>query len=374
MSGWRVPPVDLARENEHVVEYLRALLAPMLGRGEFILGDAVGAFEEEFARRSGATEAVGVSSGTDAIALALRGLGVESGDEVVTVANSFVATAGAIVQLGATPVFCDVGDDELIDVDQLEAHITRRTTAVVPVHLRGRPADLIGLRSVADRHGLAMVEDCSQAFLAERSGHQVGTVGHAGCFSLHPLKNPGAMGDAGVVITSDATLAARLRVLRNHGLVDRDTCAEWGSNARLDAVQAALLMPKLEVASQRRDRRATVAAEYRAVLEGLGDGSVVPPPVRAEAVEAWYSFVVRVRDSRDALLAALHQRGIGALVHYPVPIHLQPAARGLGLGLGALPTTERLAGEILTLPCFSTMTDDEVQMVADALLEVLPSA
>lgn len=363
-----VPSVDLVRENATVTVRLAELTSSVLDAGAFILGEAVEAVESEIARMSGVTHAVGLASGTDAIALSLRALGIGTGDEVITAANSFIASAGAIVQVGAIPTFADVGPDELIGPEQVEAAITPRTSAIVPVHLRGRPADVVGIRRVADAHGLAVVEDCSQAFLAVRDGHPVGSVGHAGAFSLHPLKNPGVLGDGGIAVTDDAALAARLRILRSHGLRDRDTCLEWGVNSRLDALQAALLLPKLEAAPAARDRRARIADRYS--LE-LADAPLVLPPVVAGAHEAHYSFVVRLHERRDDVLAALQHRGVGALVHYPTPIHLQPAAAALGWKAGSLPATERQAAEILSLPLFSTMTDAEVSFVLRMVSEAL---
>jgi dTDP-4-amino-4,6-dideoxygalactose transaminase len=368
-ARWKVPPVDLARENAWLAAEAGAIVAEVAASGRLILGSEVERLEQQVAERLGVRFAVAVNSGTDAIALTLRGLGIGPGDEVVTVSNSFVATAGAVVQIGARPRFADVGEDELIDLEAVAACLGPRTRAVLAVHLRGRVADVRSLRRLTDAHGLALVEDCSQAFLAGREGMAAGATGDAGCFSLHPLKNPGALGDAGVITTQDAALAARLRQLRNHGLADRDTCMEWGVNSRLDALQAAFLRRKLDQAGPLLDRRAAVAARYTAAFAGL-DGLQLAP-VHPATTEAHYAFVVRIAERRDEVLAALRAEGIGALVHYPVPIHLQPAAAALGYRAGDLPVTERQAGEILTLPLFSTITDEESELTITAVTEVL---
>ena len=335
-------------------------MGAVLDSGWFVLGEQVEAFEREFAEYCGARYAVGVGSGTEALHLGLLALGVEPGDEVITVAFTAVPTATAIWLAGARPVFVDVDSGTYtMDPSQVEDRITPRTKVILPVHLYGHPADLDPLLDVAKRHGLGVLEDAAQAHGARYRGRPIGSIGDATAFSFYPTKNLGACGDGGMVTTSDPKLAEKLRLLRNYGQRSRYVHEVQGANSRLDEVQAALLrvkLGKLEGWNAERRRRAD---EYRARLR-----RVVVPREESWARHVWHLYVVR-SEQRDALQEHLRARGVGTLIHYPTPVHLQPAFRGLGLREGSLPNTERLAGEILSLPLYPELPLSDVAYVAE---------
>lgn len=339
-------------------------MARVLDHGRFVLGDEVDEFEARFATLAGTRYAVAVNSGTDALVLALRALEVGAGDEVITAPNSFVASASCILMAGARPAFVDVREDYNLDPDLLERAITPRTKAILPVHLTGRPADMDPILEVARQHGLFVVEDCAQAVLAEYRGRRVGSFGTLGCFSLHPLKTLNACGDGGVVTTNDEALRRRLRVMRNLGLRTRDECAEWSGNSRLDTMQAAMLLVKLEHVQTWTEARRAHATFYQHALAGLPGLST--PVERRHEKSVFHTFVIQA-DRRDALKAHLASVGIETAVHYPVPIHLQPAAAGLGYGSGSFPTTERLAERILSLPVHGGLAHDQLAHVAGSI-------
>lgn len=364
----RVPYVDVAAQHRALEPELLEAIQRVLEHGHFVLGEEVEQFEAAFAALCGTQHAVALNSGTDALVLALRALGIGRGDEVITAPNSFVATAGAIVLAGATPVFADVRDDYNIDPDAVAAAITPRTRAILPVHLTGRPADMTPLLELSRRHGLALVEDAAQAVLAEYRGRRVGSFGAIGCFSLHPLKTLGGVGDAGVATTDDEGLAGRLRVLRNIGLASRDDCAVWSGNSRLDTIQAVVLLVKLRYAQAWTDARRRTAAAYRSALTDVP--AVDVPSERPHERAVYHTFVIEA-DDREALREGLAARGVGTAVHYPVPIHLQTAARDLGLGPGSFPIAERQAGRILSLPVYTELTDEQRAFVVDAVRDLV---
>jgi dTDP-4-amino-4,6-dideoxygalactose transaminase len=289
---------------------------------------------------------VTLNSGTDALILAMRALNIGPGDEVITPPNSFVASTAAIVAVGASPVFADVLPDQNIDPAAVEAAVTPRTKAIMPVHLTGRMADMNPLMAIADKHALAVIEDSAQAVGSTYDGRMSGTIGTFGCFSAHPLKNLNAAGDAGFLVTADAELAARIRRLRNHGLINRSDVQEWGIVSRLDTLQADVLRIRLRNLPSVIERRRRNAAQYRAELAGL---PLFIPPCRNIEFNTFHTFVVQT-DRRNDFQKYLADKGIETAIHYPVPIHLQPAAAHLGLGRGAFPVTERQADQILTLP------------------------
>ncbi|MBI4604725.1 MAG: DegT/DnrJ/EryC1/StrS family aminotransferase [Planctomycetes bacterium] len=359
-----IPYVNLAKQHAAIKAEVLAAVGEVLDRGRFILGDEVAAFERRFADLCGTRCAVAVNSGTDALILALRALGIGPGHEVITAPNSFVATASAIALAGARPVFADVGDDYNLDPERIEEAITSRTRVVLPVHLTGRPADMTAILQVAARRGLDVVEDCAQAVLAEHRGRRVGSFGRVGCFSLHPLKTLSACGDGGVLTTDDEALAGRLRVLRNLGLPARDDCVEWSGNSRLDSLQAAILLVKLQHLERWTERRRENAAAYRRELGGV-DGVRVPGE-RPHERAVYHTFVIRAR-RRDDLKRRLAEEGIETAVHYPVPIHLQTAARGLGYGPGSFPAAERQAREILSLPVYPELEPAELERAARSI-------
>ncbi len=356
----------LDRQFAEVEPYLADIRA-LVSRGDFTLGEAVRTFEERFAALCGVPHAIGVNSGTDALFLTLRALEIGPGDEVVTSPNTFVATVGAIVQAGARPVFADINASYTIDPDQMEAAITPRTRAVLPVHWAGCPADLAAISDIAQRRGAALVEDAAQAVLASVDGRHVGGWGEAAGFSLHPLKNLNVWGDGGVIVTRSRALDARLRLLRNHGLQGRDEVAVFGYNSRLDSLQALVASRLLGEVEAITARRIENAARLDAGLAPLV-GRITLPPRRPNVRQVFHLYIVLAQD-RDALLAHLRERGVDAKVHYPVPLHLQPAARVLGYRAGDFPVYEAYCRSALTLPVHQHLSaqelDDIIGLVRD---------
>jgi dTDP-3-amino-3,4,6-trideoxy-alpha-D-glucose transaminase len=341
-----------------------AAIAAVLDGGRYILGENVAAFEQEFARYVGADHAVGVASGTDALHLALRACGIGHGDEVVTVGHTAVATVAAVEMCGARAILVDVEPRYLtLDPDRFEAAITPRTKAVIPVHIYGHPADMAPISAIARRHDLRVIEDCAQAHGARYGDRRVGSIGHASAFSFYPTKNLGALGDGGLVATSDPDMARRVRLLREYGWDRRYTSEIAGWNSRLDEVQAAVLRVKLRWLDPDNAARARIAALYRELLAGT---DVTLPSERPGSAHVYHLFVVRT-PRRDALIQDLAARGVGALVHYPVPVHLQPAYRDRLAAPGALPVTESAAHAVLSLPMYPQLMDEQVRLVADAV-------
>ena len=360
----RYPYVDIAGQHEPLKDEILEAVARVIDHGQFVAGGEVEAFEGEFARLCSTRCAVAVNSGTDALILALRGLGIGPGDEVITVPNSFVATTSAIRMALAEPVFVDVGEDYTMDADAVETAVTPRTRAILPVHLTGRPADMDPIGRVAREHGLAVVEDAAQAVLAEYRGQRVGSFGAAGCFSLHPLKTLSACGDGGIITTDDADLAESLRILRNLGQRGRDDVSCWSGNSRLDSLQAAILlvkMPHLESWTER--RRQNAAAYFRA----LADLPEVQLPVqRPHEKPVYHTFVIQAQ-RRDELRDYVSRQGIGTAIHYPVPLHLHEAAAGMGHRRGSYPVTERQAEQILSLPIHQGLQPPDLDFIADQI-------
>ena len=363
-AALKVPYVDIPGQHAPLLAELAAAAAGVIERGQFILGPEVGEFERRFAALCGTRFALGVNSGGDALALSLRALGIGPGDEVITAPNSFIASASCVVQVGARPVFVDVREDYNLDPGRLEAAITSKTRAIFPVHLTGRPADMEPLLKVAGRHGLRVIEDAAQAVLAEYRGQRVGSIGALGCFSLHPLKTLNACGDGGVVTTNDEALYQRLALLRNFGLKSRENAEIWGVNSRLDTLQAALLLVKLKRLERWTEQRRSHAAYYQQALAGIPGVRVPSDQPYEKAV--YHTFIIQA-ERRDELKAFLLQEGIGTAIHYPIPIHLQTAAAGLGYGRGSFPEAERQAGRILSLPVYPELTTEQLQCVAGAV-------
>ena len=343
---------------------VRAAIDRVIARGWFVLGPEVDAFEREFAAASGAAHAIGVGNGTDAIALALRALGVGAGDEVITSPLSAAYTALAIVMAGARPVFVDIETERLtIDPARIEAAITPRTRAIVPVHLYGQAADMTAIARIADAHGLAMVEDCCQAHLATSGGRPVGTIGAAGAFSFYPTKNLGALGDGGAVITNDPALAERIARLRNGGQSHRYTHQEIGINSRLDEMQAAILRARLPRLREWTAHRRALAARYRERLAG-GPVDLLPA---VDPGHVYHLFVVRTAQRQD-VQRHLSERGVETLVHYPMAIPNQPAMRGLDPA--ECPVATCACNEVLSLPLHQRLREAEVDEVAAAVKEI----
>ena len=365
-AAMKVPYVDLAAQHKPLKQELLAAVGRVLDHGKFILGDEVEQFERELAKLCGVKYAVGLNSGTDALILSLKALGVGPGDEVITAANSFVASASCAALLGAKPVLVDVKDDYNIDPAALERAITSKTKAIVPVHLTGRPADMYAIMRVAKKRKLAVVEDCAQAIIAELGGKRVGSFGNTGCFSLHPLKTLNACGDGGAVVTDDSALAERVRLLRNLGLQTRENCVEWSSNSRLDTMQAAMLLVKLKHLDEWTRARRENAAFYQKALDGI-EGVRVPKDAPGEKA-VYHTFIITA-ERRDELKAFLAERGIDTAIHYPRAIHEQDAAKPLGYRLGQFPNAERQARRILSLPVYPGLTKAQLGYVADAIRE-----
>jgi dTDP-4-amino-4,6-dideoxygalactose transaminase len=364
-------PADPHGNFDRHREALLDAVARVLDGGRYILGPEVEAFEREFAAYLGAAHAIGVASGTDALQLALRALGIGPGDAVLTVSHTAVATVAAIELTGATPVLVDVDEARMtLSPESLQATVetlskTHRFRAVVPVHLYGQPADMAAIRRVTARHGLFLLEDCAQAHGAMLDGDKVGTLGDIAAFSFYPTKNLGAFGDAGAIVTSDAALATRVRELREYGWRERYVSHEAGVNSRLDELQAALLRVLLPHLDADNERRRQVAALYSRLL---ARGPYALPGEAKGTRHVYHQYVIRT-PRRDALRAFLAERGIGTLVHYPQPVHLQPAYAGrIATDPRGLPVTERLCREIVSLPIHPGLSDADVEAVCDALL------
>ncbi len=366
-----VPLLDLKRQYQTIREEINEAIAEVVESQGFKLGPKVAAFEKLIADYSGTKRAVGVASGTDAILLALMAVGVGPGDEVITTPYTFFATAGAVTRVGAVPVFVDIDPATYnIDPSLIEAAVTTRTKAILPVHLYGQCADMDPILEVANRHGIAVVEDAAQAIGAEYKGRRAGSLGAAGCFSFFPSKNLGGYGDGGMVTTDSDEMADLLVSLREHGQTEAYHHWTIGTNSRLDALQAAVLTVKLRHLDAWSDGRSANADYYDARFKG----TKVTAPRREEWSRHIYNqYVVRVPD-RDALLAHLKANGIGCALYYPVPLHLQECFKALGYGKGDLPEAESAALETISIPVFSLLTNEEKERVADAVLEFFGGA
>ena len=357
-----VPLVDLAAQYRSIQDEVGVAIQRVLDHTGFILGPEVTAFEEAFASYVGTAAAVGVASGTAALDLSLRACGIGTGDEVITTAHTFIATSEAISNVGATPVFVDIDPDTYnLDPTAVEAAITPRTKAVIAVHLYGRPADLAALGDICKRHSLRLIEDAAQAHGARHRGRSIGTFGDLACFSFYPGKNLGAYGDAGAVTGDDPELIARVRKLRDHGRSSKYEHDEIGFGERIDALQAAVLSAKLPHLEDWTEARRRHAAEYDRLLVG---SSVVTPGQDPLDRHVFHLYVVR-SSRRDDLLAALKEADIGAGVHYPVPLHRQPAYLKRGYGDVHLPVTEAASREVLSLPMFPELSSEQIAYVID---------
>jgi dTDP-4-amino-4,6-dideoxygalactose transaminase len=358
-----VPMVDLKAQHDRIRGDLEAAIARVLDSGAFINGEDCALFEKEFAAYCGVETACGVANGTDALTICLRAYGVGPGDEVVTVANTFIGTGEAILLNGARPVFVDVDPvTYTMDASALEKAITQRTKLIVPVHLYGHPADMNPIVEVSTRHGLPVLEDAAQAHGAEENGRRVGALGHAACFSFYPAKNLGAVGDGGMVVSNDASFVSRVRQIANHGGgAHKYDNVVVGTNSRLDTIQAAVLRVKLRhLDAWNRERRERAAAYAEALA---GAPSLVLPRERAGARSAWHLYTIRTPD-RDGIQAHLKRRGISAAVHYPRAIHLQPAMAAAGGKPGDLPVSEVLCREVLCLPLYPELPFEAVRRIA----------
>jgi dTDP-4-amino-4,6-dideoxygalactose transaminase len=359
-----IPFVDLQAQYRAIKEEIDSAIGRVLNNASFVLGPEVASFEESFAEYVGARFCVGVSNGTTAIQLALTACGIGAGAEVLVPANTFFATAEAVSTAGATPVFVDATPDSYtIDVARIEAAITPATRAIIPVHLYGQAADLEPILEIAARHNLLVIEDAAQAHGTLYKGRRVGTFGHAACFSFYPGKNLGAYGEGGAVVTSDEGVERSLRLLRDHGSERKYHHEIIGYNFRLEAIQAAVLKVKLAHLDDWNDLRRNHAALYNELLSG---SNLTLPEEMSYSRHVYHLYVVQSGE-RDALQADLSRAGVQTGIHYPVPIHLQPAYAFLGHGRGSFPETERQAVRVLSLPMFPELTDEQIKVVAEAV-------
>ena len=375
-----VPLLDLTAQYATLRVEVREALDRVVESQKFILGPEVEALEAEVASYSGCAHGIGVSSGTDALLVSLMAIGIKPGDEVIVPSYSFFATAACVVRLGARPVFIDSDPATYnLDVDKLEALITKRTRAVIPVHLYGQMAEMDQLMEVARRHNLYLIEDAAQAVGAEYRGRRAGSIGDLGCFSFFPSKNLGGFGDAGMVTTNDAEVAERARLLRNHGDRPKYYHKVVGANFRLDAIQAAVLRVKLKYLDQWIGARQERAATYRelfasAGLLSEGEREGVRVPVEAASRRHTYNYFVIAAPRRDQLREFLTARRIGTEIYYPVPLHLQECFAELGYKAGALPVSERMAGETLALPIYPELSRAQQERVVEAIGEFFSPA
>ncbi|MCP3908324.1 MAG: DegT/DnrJ/EryC1/StrS family aminotransferase [Oceanicoccus sp.] len=360
----KVPFVDLITQYRSLENQILPAMQNILEKAQFILGEDVELFEKEFAAFCETEFAVGVDSGTSAIELALRTLGIGEGDEVITTANTFIATALAISYAGARPVLVDADPQTYtIDVSKLEEAITPRTKAIIPVHLYGQPADMDPIMEIAQRRGLKVIEDACQAHGARYKGRRAGSLGHAAAFSFYPAKNLGAYGDGGIIVTGDEQVARSARMLRNYGQREKYKHLMCGFNRRLDTLQAAVLRVKLGYLDDWNNARRRHAGRYKRLL----DSTPLALPLEADYAESVYHLYVVRADNREALMDSLQEQGISTGIHYPIPVHLQPAYQDLGYQSGDFPVSERYAKCILSLPMYPELDRDAIVHVANAI-------
>lgn len=366
-DGLRVPMLDLGWQSAQIADAVQAGFARVIAASAFVQGPDVADFEREFARYCGARQVIGVANGTDALELALRAAGIGPGDEVIVPTNSFVATAEAVLRAGAHPVFVDCDENYLLAVGSVAEHLSPRTKGIAAVHLYGQTAPVEELRALA-AEDVVLLEDAAQAQGALRNGQRAGSLGDVAGTSFYPGKNLGAYGDAGAVITSSEEIAARVRALANHGGVRKYEHLVVGTNSRLDTLQAVVLRAKLALLDEWNAERNAIAARYDALLGSLNQ--VRTPGTAAGNVHVWHQYVVRV-PQRDRVVAELNARGIGVGVHYPTPIHLLPAFSEFAPPGGALPVAEAMAAELMSLPIYPGLSEQQQDAVVDGLVAVL---
>jgi dTDP-4-amino-4,6-dideoxygalactose transaminase len=373
-----IPPLDLKRQYQAIGADVSAAVLEVLASGAYIGGPIVQNFEQQFANYVGTTECVGCNSGTDALYLALRAMKIGAGDEVITTPFTFIATAETISGVGAKPVFVDIDIHTLnLDLRQLAAAITPNTKAIMPVHLFGNPLDMTDLMSIANQHNLIVIEDCAQATGAKWNGKQVGSIGHFGCFSFFPTKNLGGCGDGGAITLNDPSLAADLRMFREHGSRQRYYHEAIGVNSRLDAIQAAILQVKLKHLDRWNQQRSAVAARYQQLLANIPN--IIAPQSTPGGESVWNQYTIRLiapvgMDAavyRDKIRASLQEAGVISMIYYPLPLHLQAVYRDLGYPAGSFPITEQVSHQVLSLPMFPELTIEEQQRVVYALKDAI---
>ena len=376
-----IPPLDLAQQYATIEAEVKDAVLRVLASGGYIGGPLVEGFEQQFASYVGVSECVVCNSGTDALYLALRALEIGPGDEVITTPFTFFATAEVISAVGATPVFVDIDAGTFnLDVEQLAGAITDKTRAIIPVHLFGQPMDMTAVMAIALSHQLAVIEDCAQSTGAEWAGQKVGSIGHIGCFSFYPTKNLGACGDGGAVTTNDPEIAQAIRMLRQHGEKNRYYYEAIGVNSRLDTLQAAILQIKLRYLDTWNEQRRAIAARYHQFLK-LVPGIVTPEEL-AGGQGVWNQYTIRLSGGdllklpasvsyRDQVRSSLQERGVGSMVYYPQPLHLQPVYKSLGYQLGQLPVAEQACHEVLSLPMYPELSFEQQEQVIYSLKDCL---
>ena len=371
-----IPSFNLTEQYKLIGEEIGTIALEKLASGQYIGGDSVREFEQEFAQYNGVAECIACNSGTDALLLALQALGIGAGDEVIVPSFTFVSTAQVVSRTGAIPLFVDSDLQTFnLDLNQIEAAITERTKAIIPVHLFGQPVDMTRRMTIAQAHNLWVIEDCAQATGAMWAGQKVGSIGHIGCFSFYPTKNLGACGDGGAIVTNDTVLAAQLRMLRDHGQRQRYIYEEIGVNSRLDALQAAILQVKLRYLDRWNAQRQAIAERYQQLLSPLPE--IILPQEIIGGQSVWNQYTIRIstadgqENKRDLLKQQLQQQGVGSMIYYPLPLHLQPMYASLGYQPGQLPKVEQLCHEVLSLPMFPELAIEQQEQVAYGLKESL---
>ncbi|OKH31192.1 erythromycin biosynthesis sensory transduction protein eryC1 [[Phormidium ambiguum] IAM M-71] len=370
-----IPFVDLTLQHQPIQNEIEQAIHNVLQKGDFVLGKALAEFETAFATACGVQYAVGVACGTDAIALGLQASGIKPGDEVILPANTFIATLIGVLHAQATPILVDCDPETaLIDLKAAEKAITPKTKAILPVHLYGQLVSPQQLKDFATAHNLLIFEDAAQAHLAEREGYIAGSIGKAAAFSFYPSKNLGAAGDGGIVVTNDADIAQKLRSLRNYGAPQKYIHTEYGTNSRLDTLQAAVLKVKLPHLKQWNLQRNTAAKEYDSLLKPLQNKGIIPIQNQSQTGHIYHLYVVRITEncliSREVLQSKLSDMGIQTGIHYPLPCHLQPAYKYLGYKEGDFPVAETLAKQILSLPMYPGLNETQVKQVVDAIAQI----
>jgi dTDP-4-amino-4,6-dideoxygalactose transaminase len=367
-----LPLVDLKAQHATIAAEVQVAIERVMAKADFVLGADVAAFEDEFASYCNVRHAVGLDSGMSALELGMRALGIGPGDEIITPAGSFIASSSAVSFTGATPVWVDIDQRNYnLAADLVEAAITERTKAIMPVHLYGQPADMDRILEIGRRHKLPVIEDACQSQGARFKGRRTGSLGTFAAFSFYPSKNLGAYGDAGALTTNDAELAEKVRMMRNYGQRSKYDHVYLAWNRRLDTLQAAVLRVKLRHLDRWNESRRRIASLYQELLAGTANIGL--PYASADIEHVYHLYVIQV-EHRDRLQTELAARGIGTGIHYPVPIHLQEAYRGMGFGPGSFPVTEAAARRVLSLPMFPEMTEADVRRVAGAVRELVSAA
>ncbi|HEY9801872.1 MAG TPA: DegT/DnrJ/EryC1/StrS family aminotransferase [Leptolyngbyaceae cyanobacterium] len=374
-----IPAFDIKQQYASIEAEVSTAVVEVLASGRYIGGPPVESFEQQFAAYHGVTDCVACNSGTDALFLALRAFGIGAGDEVITTPFTFVATAEVISAVGAKPVFVDIDETTFnLDLQQVEAAITPKTKAIIPVHLFGQPVDMTTLMAIAQAHNLAVIEDCAQSTGASWDGKKVGSIGHIGCFSFYPTKNLGACGDGGAITTNDPEIAAKVRIIKEHGQRQRYQYEEIGVNSRLDAIQAVILQIKLRYLDTWNQQRQAIATYYQKFLSQIP--GIIPPQELAGGVSVWNQYTIRVITQgrngtsaahRETVRNSLQEKKVGSMVYYPYPLHLQPVYQYLGYKPGQLPVAEQACNEVLSLPMFPELTSQQQDQVIYALKDIL---